>query len=296
MPSVFTIHHRKTIRLNLALALATLPGGLLTAAQDIPNGVTFICNGEHIYIENCNIRDLSDNANCFVAHPDKLTPTGLNSYTNVTRGALKKLLPTCQQPSAKQLAAAKAFQQRQQDAYNAAVARANPQPPPVNQAAVNQAGANNALPPPPKTPEERAMRRCVSSGRLPTTCTGNSLLGAFGQMISQVLPEDNRQPAPGPEMAGVFQGAGGWRLDFIDNGVLVNCSNLSPNQESYTLDLKNGRTTLPINTKPKPLVLAVHSDGTITGPGPVTIDGVVAAGYVNDVPGNATQKDQYGNL
>ena len=78
-------------------------------------------------MENCNIRDTSDTANCMVAHPDHLTPTGMNSYTYMTRGALKKLLPTCQQPSAKQAAAAKAFQQRQQDIYNANVQKAEQQ-------------------------------------------------------------------------------------------------------------------------------------------------------------------------
>ncbi len=153
------------------------------------------------------------------------------------------------------------------------------------------------MPAPPKNAEERAIRRCVSSGRLASSCTGNSLLGAFGQMISQVLPGANKEPDPGPNMAGVFQGAGSWRLDFIDNGVLVNCSFLSPNQESYSLDFKTGKTLLIINTTPKPLVLTVHPDGTITGPGPVTIDGVVAAGYVSGAAGTgATQKDQYGNL
>jgi excisionase family DNA binding protein len=30
-------------------------------------------------------------------------------------------------------------------------------------------------PTPPKNAEERAMRRCISSGRLPATCTGNQL-------------------------------------------------------------------------------------------------------------------------
>jgi hypothetical protein len=34
---------------------------------------------EHIYIENCNIRDLSVTANCMVAHPDKPTPSGMNT-------------------------------------------------------------------------------------------------------------------------------------------------------------------------------------------------------------------------
>ena len=81
-------------------------------------------------------------------------------------------------------------------------------------------------------------------------------------------------------MAGVFEGAGHWRLDFIDGGVLVNCSFLSPNQESYKIEFKPSQTLLVVNTRPKPLVLTLKADGTIRGRGQVTIDGVVAAaGY-----------------
>jgi hypothetical protein len=276
-----------------ALVMVIAPA--IASAQDIPIGATYICSGEHIYVESCNIRDLSDTATCMVGHPDKLLPNGMNSYTYVARGALKKLLPTCTQPSANQRAAAAAFQKRQQDTYNAneqkAMAQLNAPPPPApGNAAVS------GQPAPPKNAEERAIRRCVTSGRLAATCTGNSLLGAFGQMLGSVLPGANKQPEPGPTMAGVFEGPGKWRLDFIDGGVLVNCSNLSPNQEAYTLDFKTGRATLTINTTPRPLVLTLNADSTITGPGPVTLDGVIAAGYVNDTPSNATQKDQYGNL
>jgi hypothetical protein len=262
-------------------------------AEDILIGVTYVCSGEHIYIENCTIRDLSDSANCMVAHPDKLTPTGINSYTSVSRGALKKLLPTCQQPSAKQIAAAKAFQQRQQDIYNANVQKADQQ----MKAATQPQPVTYGQPEKPKTPEERAMARCITSGRLPASCTGNSLLGAFSQMVSSVLPGADKAPTPGPNMAGVFEGAGNWRLDFIDGGVLVNCSVLSPNQESYTLHFESNRTALIIDTKPRPLVLSFRPDGTIVGPGPVTIDGVIASGYVNGAAGTgATQQDQFGNL
>jgi hypothetical protein len=77
----------------------------------------------------------------------------------------------------------------------------------------------------------------------------------------------------------VFQGAGNWRLDFVDGGVLVNCSFLSPNQESYKIEFRNSGPVLVIDTRPKPLVLTVRADGTIVGPGPVTIDGVVPGGY-----------------
>ena len=291
-------HDLLSISLSLAFAIATLTA-TLASAQDIRLNVTYVCNGERMYVESCNIRDLSDTSSCMVGHPDRPLHNGFMAYTYETRGALKKLLPTCKQPTAQELAKADAMQKKQQDAYNAAVQRANPQPAAVNPqpAAANQAAFSPSLPPPPKNAEERAMRRCVSSGRPPSTCTGNSLLGMFGQMVSQVLPGADKDPEPGPNMAGVFQGAGNWRLDFIDNGVLVNCNVLSPNQQSYTLDLKNGRATLTIATTPRPLVLTVHSDGTITGPGPVIIDGVIAAGYVSGAAGTgATQKDQYGNL
>jgi hypothetical protein len=280
----------RTFRFIFALASLVAPTAIATA-QDIPIGVPYVCSGEHIYIEGCNIRDLSDTATCMVAHPDKLTPSGMNTYTSVTRGALKKLLPTCTQPTAQQLARAQAFQKKQQDTYNANAQKAEEQLKAAEQA------PPFGQPEKPVSAEDRALRRCVTSGRLPASCTGNQLLGAFGQMISSVLPGADKKPEPGPDMAGVFEGAGGWRIDFIDGGVLVNCTGLSPNQESYKLDFKTGRATLVINTTPRPLVLALHADGTITGPGPVTINGVVASGYVSDAAGTrATQKDQYGNL
>ncbi len=290
------------MKLMLALTLvAANLAGVCAAAQDIKLNVTYVCNGERLVIDSCNIRDTSDTSTCMVGHPDTVLPNGLMTYTYETRGNLKKLLPTCKQPTAQELAGEEAFQKKQQEIYNANVAKANPQPTPNSQqtASANQAGMNPSQIPPPKNAEERAMRRCVSSGRLVATCTGNGLMGAFTQMISQVLPgADKKNEQPGPSMAGVFQGAGYWRLDFIDEGVLVNCADLSPNQESYSLDLKNGHATLTIATTPRPLVLAVHGDGTITGPpGPVTIDGVIAAGYVSGAAGTgATQQDSAGNL
>jgi len=290
----------KIIGLKLMLAIAALPGAL-AAAQDIKLNVNYVCNGERVYVESCNIRDLSDTSTCMVAHPDLPQHNGFMAYTNETRGALKKLLPTCTQPTAQELAREEAFKKKQQEIYDANVAKANPQAAAQNsqRASTNQVGMNPSQVAPPKNAEERALRRCVSSGRLVATCTGNGLLGAFTNMISQVLPGADKKPQqPGPNMAGVFQGAGHWRLDFIDDGVLVNCADLSPNQESYSLDLKGGHATLTVDTTPRPLILAVHGDGTITGPpGPVTINGVIAAGYVSGAAGTgATQRDSAGNL
>ncbi len=271
-----------SVVLKSIIAALVLSGMIVAAAQDIPIGATYVCNGQRMFVENCNIRDTSDTSKCMVGHPDTVLPNGLMKYTYETRGDLKKLLPTCKQPSAQQLAAAKAFQDKQQAAYNANVAKSEQQMAAYNANA--PAAAPGAPPPPSSDPETRAMNRCITSGRLPASCTGNALLGGFTSMLGQatqmlgVSGVEDTKPQSGPTMAGVFVGAGNWRLDFIDGGVLVNCSFLSPNQESYKIEFANGHASLIVETTPKPLILALHADGTITGPGPVTINGVVATG------------------
>ena len=252
------------------------------AQQDytLPN-VPYVCNGERLVIENCNIRETSDTSTCMVGHPAHILSNGLMQYTNMTRAAIKQLFPTCKQPSADEVARAKAFEKRQQDIYDANEKKANDENDAIEARA--QAVITGRKP---MTPEERALNRCITSGRLPSSCTGNALLGAFGNMLFSVLSSGGEQePQAGPTMAGVFAGAGGWRLDFIDGGVLVNCASLSPNQEAYALNLSAARPELTIKTLPRPLVLSLRADGSIVGPGPVTIDGVVAGGYT---PGTST--------
>lgn len=145
-----------------------------------------------------------------------------------------------------------------------------------------------------QSPEQRAMNRCITAGRLPSSCLGKSLLGGFTQMLSQYLPAAGKQKPPGPTMAGVFAGEGNWRVDFITDGVLVNCSMLSPNQQDYRVEFKNGKTLVVIDTTPKPLVLTLTADGNLVGPGPIVIDGVVPGGYVRGTD-NATYQDTSGN-
>ena len=122
------------LNLSIAAILVLLATTLATAQdKDLLEGVTYICNGERMFIENCN-PDPSETASCMVGHPDHVLANGIMQYTNMTRGALKKLFPTCKQPSAKELAAVAAFKKKQQEIYDANVAKANPQ-------ASNQANA-----------------------------------------------------------------------------------------------------------------------------------------------------------
>ena len=282
-----SLKHAVPLSASMAVAVVLT---LHVSAQDIKQNVTYICSGERIYVDSCNIRDLSDTSTCMVGHPDRPMRNGIMNYTTETRGTLKKLFPTCKQPTAQELAAAEAFKKKQQEIYDANVQKANPQPPVVAQAAASQAAAPGSIRPP-KTPEERAIRRCVSSGRLPATCTGNLLLAGFSQMVSQVLPQAAKEAAAGPEISGAFEGAGNWRIDFTDGGVLVNCATLAPDEHHYTFQFTNNRASIVIDTTPKPLVLTLGADGkTLTGPGPVILDGVIVTGYASGV------RDQFGNV
>src|ERR1700677_2033043 len=117
-------YRSENISLLVKLSAATLLGLVATtvaAAQDIKLSVTYVCNGERLYVESCNIRDLSDTSTCMVAHPDRPTHNGIMAYTSETRGTLKKLFPTCKQPTAQELAAADAFKRKQQAIYDANV-------------------------------------------------------------------------------------------------------------------------------------------------------------------------------
>jgi hypothetical protein len=61
----------------------------ITSAQDLQTKVTYVCNGERLVIDSCNIRDLSDSAKCMVGRPDTILSNGLMKYTYETRGDRK---------------------------------------------------------------------------------------------------------------------------------------------------------------------------------------------------------------
>src|SRR5580700_7400237 len=157
------------------LATAALPllfVARIATAQTLH--VTYVCNSERMFIENCNIRDLSDTATCMVGHPDTVLSNGLMKYTYETRGALKKLFPTCKQPSAEEVARAKDRDKKQNDLYEANVKKANEENDAIEARA--QAVITGKKP---QTPEEKALNRCITSGRLPATCMGNTLMNPF---------------------------------------------------------------------------------------------------------------------
>jgi hypothetical protein len=280
------------------LGMAAVLGLVATAmasAQDLQLHVTYVCNGERLFIENCNMQNLSDTANCFVGHPDTILPNGLMKYTNETRGSLKKLLPTCKQPSAEELARTKAFDKKVADKQEAlrkeAEAKMNAPPPTVSGAG----GGTFGGPVKPQTPEQKALNRCITAGRVPATCMGNTLSKPFDAIVASVLPSVGKTLPPGMQVSGAFEGKGGWRIEFDDRFAMVTCSGLHPAQQNYTLELKNNRAVLTITNSPKPFQLIVRPDGMLEGPGSVVVDGTLDTGshYETNYSGGQTLVVEY---
>src|SRR5580704_2092395 len=158
----------------LATLLSWLAAGAL-CAQTFQTNLTYVCGGERMIIESCNMRDVSDNSSCLVQHPDRPQHNGFPAYTNETRGALKQLIPTCQQPSADAVAREQARQKKQNDQQDAAMKKALGPPsvavlpnavPNTLPNAVPSAVANRTAP----TDANRDLVRCLESGRSQSQC------------------------------------------------------------------------------------------------------------------------------
>lgn len=132
----------------------------------------------------------------------------------------------------------------------------------------------------PQDPETRKMNRCVAAGRLPATCLGNGLMGSLmgnvNGLLSSVAPGVVGKEVTGPQMSGAFAGSG-WRLEFSDASVGVSCADMSSNSHSYTIAIVNNRAILTISSTPKDIVLLISGD-TLTGAGPVAVDGTIPLG------------------
>ncbi len=263
-------------------------------AQDLQTKVTYVCNGERIVIDSCNMRDLSDTSKCMVGHPDTILSNSLMKYTYETRGDLKKLLPTCEQPSPEEIKRAQAFQKKiddQQAAFQRNSEQQMKAPPPGTQ--TQTFGA----PQPSSDPETRRMNRCITAGRPPSTCLGNTMeehfFGKANSILSSMAPDVVGKETTGPQMAGAFEGKGDWRLEFVEASVLMTCAGLHPEQHTYSIALTNNRAVITIQSTPKPVVLTISPEGLLTAPGPIVVDGSLSAGSQQETNYDGTTTTKY---
>jgi hypothetical protein len=260
----------------VAVALITLVASGVACAQDVHTGVTYMCGGERLLVESCNMRDTSDTSSCLVQHPDRPKHNGFVAYTNETRGTLKKLLPTCTQPTADQIAHAEAFQKKQtdkQDAILQANLKAMDTPPPTQ----GSTGGGS-----PKSQRDKArLARCLSAGRSEMQCAGNEFGKAFegvfafaGSLIGGV-----KQPDPGLYMLGTYEGKGDWYIEFSSDIAQMRCSDLVTDSKEYKIEFQGTKVLVRVENKPNPLVLTLRDGKLYGGTAPVQVAGAIVVGH-----------------
>jgi hypothetical protein len=256
----------------------------VASAQDVQTGVMYVCNGERLEIESCNMQNLSDNASCLVAHPDRPLHNGFLAYTNETRGNLRKLLPTCQQPSAAAVARAQAFAKKQQDTQDAALKK--------NLALMDTPTHGPEGPAPPRNTKSQRdklrLARCLSTGRSEGQCAGNEFGKAFegvfafaGSMLGVAPPE------PGIYLNGVYEGKGGWNIAFAPDSAAMQCSDLLNSGHPYKIEFKGTQVSVKVENKPNPLVLT-YRDGKLYGSAPVQVAGNIVVGSTGGSGGGSS--------
>ena len=244
----------------------------IASAQDIHAGVTYVCSGESLLVESCNMRDTSDTSTCLVQHPDRPKHNGFVAYTNETRGTLKKLLPTCTQPGAAQVARADSARKGAQDKQDAILQQNlklmdTPPPAPGSGGTVGSAKSQR---------DKLRLTRCLSAGRTEMQCAGNE----FGKTFEGVFAFANtliggavKQPDPGLYMLGTYEGKGGWYIEFSQDIAQMACSDLVNESQDYTIKFDGAKTVVRVENKPAPLVFTLREGKLYGGSEPVQVAG-----------------------
>lgn len=237
-------------------------------AQNLQMKVTYICNGERLIIDGCDIHDMSDTAHCFVAHPDRPLHNGMMAYTNETRGTLNKLIPTCKPPNAEEVRkheeferAIAASQQKAVDDQRAWVAAHQPQ----------QQGPSE---------DQQAINRCVSAGRSTFDCLGETMKKEVGDMLGAVDPSLKKMMTtePGLRVNGIYKGAGfGLLFPQDQDTVALSCPPLVTDSYPYTVVNGGSQIVVKVANSPQPLIFRFNQAGLI-GPGLSTVNGRVVVG------------------
>src|SRR5450755_3946988 len=261
--------------LGIAALLPGLISSVASAEQSFQTGVTYVCNGERMEIESCNMQNLSDLASCLVAHPDRPLHNGFMAYTNETRGSLKKLVLTCKQPSTQEVAKEQAFQKKVEDAQDAAEKKAYGQP----AAPIARTVGGAAQSSPAQSSDDQELIRCLESGKSESQCMSNRLVNPVMAMVNTLLPGATDTKAAGLEVLGSFKSPAGVSVSFAENAVKVaGCGDLVPQTYAFTIGMKGNQAVLNVPNQPQPYILAFRPDRALAGPGSVDVKGNVIVG------------------
>jgi hypothetical protein len=172
--------------------------------------------------------------------------------------------------------AQKMYNQQMQDLQQAQQAQ--------QQAASQQTGMVNGQPMSMSNdPTSVAIRRCLELGGSTGSCMGGGLIGG---MIGMITGGQGMESLTGPGPAGVVlsgdytQSGTATYVGFSgDQGSIGSCGKLVPDTTPYTLSKTATSLKITLPVSPSPVILTMRSDGSLQGPGPITLNGQIITGY-----------------
>ncbi len=129
-------------------------------------------------------------------------------------------------------------------------------------------------------PGTLAARRCVELGGNALQCVGEGfwkgLVGMTGLDTAGIMgPEPS-----GLYVNGFYTNGSAPSLNFGQERVTITgCGKLVPDAFSYTLTKKPNQLLMNVNSMPTPMVIAMGSDGKLSGPGPIDVKGQIIDHY-----------------
>ena len=129
-------------------------------------------------------------------------------------------------------------------------------------------------------PGTLAARRCVELGGNALECVGKGFFSGLMDMVGVDPKAVTGSQFTGVLMNGRYLGSGGLALDFGAGTLSLNgCGKLVPNGHAYTITKKPNQLLISVRSEPTPFVLAMGSDGRLSGPGPIDVNGQIITGY-----------------
>jgi hypothetical protein len=128
------------------------------------------------------------------------------------------------------------------------------------------------------------LRRCLELGGSLDKCEG---IGAIEGMASLLFPFADKPAAnaPSPVTGVVISGAFHSRtqlpgLSFGPGSAsLSDCGKLVPADHDYVLRRAGENIQVALASEPNPILVTLHPDGTLDGPGPILVKGQIITGY-----------------
>jgi hypothetical protein len=138
-------------------------------------------------------------------------------------------------------------------------------------------------------PLDAKQKRCLELGGTYDQCAG-ALMGAMsalGSLLTLGASNDSAD-APPPLSGVVLVGSYHSRIDLAELGLgwdgdatLQKCGTLVDADHAYTLRKSGATTQIVVDNEPAPIVLTMRPDGSLSGPGSISVKGQIVSGYHN---------------